>query len=97
MLVKAALLDRPPARSVLVHISCAAGDTSAAATVPELFKPRDAGMLGAKARPLAAKIELLLDLIARRVVYDAADGAAADWSQERVLRVLKKQDHDLGS
>lgn len=65
--------------------------------MPELFKNRDGGMLGAKSRPLVAKLVLLLDLLCRRIVYDPADGAAADWTPDRVVRVLKKQDHDFGN
>ena len=75
-----------------------AGDTSAAVAVPDLFKNREpGGILAPKSRPLVAKLELLLELLARRVVFDASEGAGADWTQERVVRTLKKQDHDLGS
>lgn len=65
--------------------------------MPTLFQNADAGaFLAAHARPLAAKLALLLDLIFRRVVHDPSD-ASGDASADRVLRTLKKQDHDLGS
>lgn len=83
-----------PELCVLLSISVvAAGDTSAASLVPDIFKATDA----AKARPLAAKLEILLDLMFRRICYDPTDPANTEWSTDRVMRVLKKQDKDLGN
>jgi hypothetical protein len=48
-------------------------------------------------RPLVSKLELLVELLFRRVVYDPVDPNNTDWSADRVLRTLKKQDHDMGS
>jgi hypothetical protein len=75
-----------------------AGDSSAASTVPELFKNREpSGFLGTKSRPLVAKLDILLDLLFRRILHDQADVSSSEWTAEKVIRVLKKQDHDLGN
>eukprot|EP00892_Ulva_mutabilis_P009697 jgi/Ulvmu1/709/UM010_0081.1 len=74
-------------------IAKSSGDTSAATFVPDIFKATEA----AKARPLAAKLEILLDLMFRKICYDAADPSNTDWTTDRVTRVLKKQDKDLGN
>lgn len=70
-----------------------AGDTSAASLVPDIFKATEAS----KARPLAAKLEILLDLMFRKICYDPTDPGSTDWSTDRVMKVLKKQDKDLGN
>lgn len=50
-----------------------------------------------KARPLVSKLELLLELLFYRVAYDPVDPNNMEWNPDRVLRTLKKQDHDMGS
>lgn len=70
-----------------------AGDTSAASLVPDIFKASEA----TKARPLAAKLEILLDLMFRKICHDPTDPGNTDWSTDRVMKVLKKQDKDLGN
>lgn len=65
--------------------------------MPTLFQNPDGGaFLASRARPLVAKLDLLLELLFRRIVHDPSD-ASGEWSADRVLRTLKKQDHDLGS
>ena len=44
-----------------------------------------------------AKLDVLLDYMFRKIVYDPTDPGSTDWSSERVLRTLKKQDKDLGN
>jgi hypothetical protein len=61
--------------------------------VPDIFKNTDA----CKNRPLVAKLHMLLDYMFRKICYDPADPTSTDWSSERVLRTLKKQDKDLGN
>lgn len=65
--------------------------------VPDLFR-NDSGV-PTNTRPLAAKLQMLLDLLCRRIVYDAAsgEGLTGDAPMDKATRVLKKQDHDLGS
>ena len=46
-------------------------------------------------RPLYAKLELLLDLIFRRIYYSSSQ-SMQDYSLEAVLRLLKKKDKDMG-
>ena len=66
--------------------------------MPELFKnPEPEGFLGPKPRPLAAKLELFLDLLCRRICFDPSEPGCTEWSAERCLRTLKKQDHDMGN
>lgn len=64
--------------------------------VPEVFKTRDsAGYDTVKHRPLYAKLELLLDLIFRRLFYDPAQ-PELQFNYEGLLRLIKKIDKDLG-
>ena len=64
--------------------------------VPEVFKTRDsAGFASVKHRPLYAKLELLLDLIFRRLFYDPAQ-PELQFNYEGLLRLIKKIDKDLG-
>ncbi|KAK9825957.1 hypothetical protein WJX74_001162 [Apatococcus lobatus] len=46
-------------------------------------------------RPLYAKLELLLDLMFRRLYYNSAQ-STQDYSLDNVLRLLKKKDKDMG-
>jgi hypothetical protein len=64
--------------------------------VPEIFKTRDsAGFSTVKHRPLYAKLELLLDLIFRRLFYDPAQ-PELQFNYEGLLRLIKKIDKDMG-
>ena len=64
--------------------------------VPEVFKTRDsAGFQTIKHRPLYAKLELLLDLIFRRLFYDPGQ-PELQFSYEGLLRLIKKIDKDMG-
>jgi hypothetical protein len=79
------------------QFSCA-GDTTASSTVPTIFQNLEPGsFVVPRERPLVSKLELLVELLFRRVVYDPVDPNNTDWSADRVLRTLKKQDHDMGS
>ena len=72
----------------------AEGGTSAASM--DLFRTRDsAGYATPKSRPLYAKLELLLDLIFRRLFWDPAQ-PEVPFSYDGLLKVLKKLDKDLG-
>ena len=77
----------------LHKVDLGSGDTSAASVVPDIFKATEAG----KARPLAAKLDVLLDLMFRKICYDPSDPSNTEWTTDRVSRVLKKQDKDLGN
>jgi hypothetical protein len=64
--------------------------------MPEIFRPRPSARFGAsKARPLYAKVDLLLDLVFRRLHWDPAQPEVA-FSYEGLLRMVKKIDKDLG-
>ena len=70
------------------------GRTSAASM--DLFRTRDsAGYAAPKSRPLYAKLELLLDLIFRRLFWDPAQ-PEVPFSYDGLLKLLKKLDKDLG-
>jgi hypothetical protein len=59
-------------------------------------RPRaSVGLTSFKTRPLYAKLELMLDLIFRRIHYDPADNSTP-FSHDAVLKMLKKVDKDLG-
>jgi hypothetical protein len=64
--------------------------------LPDIFRPRLSARFGApKPRPLSAKLELLLDLIFRRLYWDPAQPDSA-FSADVLLRMVKKIDKDLG-
>jgi hypothetical protein len=64
--------------------------------LPDIFRPRLSARFGAaKPRPLYAKLELLLDLIFRRLYWDPAQPDSA-YSAEALLRMVKKIDKDMG-
>jgi hypothetical protein len=64
--------------------------------LPEIFRPRLSARFGApKPRPLYAKLDLLLDLIFRRLHWDPAQPEVA-FSYEGLQRMIKKIDKDLG-
>lgn len=66
--------------------------------MPDLFKVQEAGgPWAARSRPLAAKLEVLLDLLFRKIVYDPSQPGSTDWTTDSVLRTLRKQDKDLGN
>lgn len=65
-------------------------------SLPEIFKPRLSARFGApKPRPLYAKVDLLLDLIFRRLHWDPAQ-PEVPFSYEGLQRMIKKIDKDLG-
>ena len=67
-----------------------------AAAQMESFRRRESsGYAAPKARPLHSRIELLLDLIFRRVFWDPAQPEIA-FSYDGLLRMLKKIDKDMG-
>lgn len=50
------------------------------------------------ARPLYMKLEVLLDLMFRRLAYSAGDPSTiADFTVEALLKKIRKQDHELGA
>ncbi|KAK9816567.1 hypothetical protein WJX72_002063 [[Myrmecia] bisecta] len=64
---------------------------------PDIFKARDSARLGAtKSRPLYAKLEVLLELIFRRLSFNPAQ-PNEPYSLDAVIRILKKADKDMGS
>jgi hypothetical protein len=69
---------------------------AAGGSLPEIFRPRLSARFGApKARPLYAKVDLLLDLIFRRLHWDPAQ-PEVPFSYEGLQRMIKKLDKDLG-
>jgi hypothetical protein len=65
-------------------------------SLPEIFRPRPSARFGApKPRPLYPKLELLLDLVFRRLHWDPAQPEVA-FSYEGLQRMIKKIDKDLG-
>ena len=62
----------------------------------DVFRRRESsGFAAPKYRPLHTKLELLLDLIFRRLFWDP-DQPEIAFSLEGVLRLLKKIDKDMG-
>ena len=51
-------------------------------------------MLVPKTRPLHEKIQMLLDYMFRRLDYDASN--PRDFSYARLLKDIKKKDHQMG-
>lgn len=65
-------------------------------SLPEIFKTRLSARFGApKPRPLYAKLDLLLDLIFRRLHWDPAQ-PEVPFSYEGLQRMIKKIDKGLG-
>ena len=64
---------------------------SVLATMPSLPLANDLS----GSRPLYAKLELLLDLIFRRLYHNNTQ-SMQDYSLDAVLRLLKKKDKDMG-
>ena len=61
-----------------------------------IFRPREsAGHSEVKSRHLSDKIEVLLDLIFRRLFFDPAQPEVV-FNHDGLLRLLKKIDKDLG-
>ncbi len=73
----------------------------AASSVPlatryEVFRTREsAGLTGVKVRPLYTKLELLLDLLFRRLFWDPAQPEIA-FSYDGLLKLIKKIDKEMG-
>ena len=62
----------------------------------ELFRTRDsAGYAAPKSRPLYAKLELLLDLVFRRLFWDPSQ-ADVPFNYDALLKLIKKVDKDMG-
>ena len=69
---------------------------AAGGNLPEIFRPRPSARFGApKPRPLYPKVDLLLDLIFRRLHWDPAQ-PEVPFSYEGLQRMIKKIDKDLG-
>lgn len=82
----------PPLALSVAQAAAPAGGGS----LPEIFRPRASARFGApKPRPLYAKVDLLLDLIFRRLHWDPAQPEVA-FSYDGLLRLVKKIDKDLG-
>lgn len=82
----------PPLALPVAQAAAPAGGGS----LPEIFRPRASARFGApKPRPLYAKVDLLLDLIFRRLHWDPAQPEVA-FSYDGLLRMVKKIDKDLG-
>ena len=61
-----------------------------------LFRAREsAGYAAPKSRPLHVKLELLLDLIFRRLFWDPSQPESV-FSHDGLLRMVKKVDKDMG-
>lgn len=61
---------------------------------PEIFRSRPSARFGAqKTRPLHVKLEMLLELIFRRMV--GSDGG--EYSVDNMQRIVKKIDKDMGN
>ncbi len=70
----------------------AAGSSDPSAS---LFKTRS-NAAGADSRPLYATLEVLLDLMFRQLLFDPSM-PSADFSLEACLKLIKKQDKDMGN
>lgn len=76
--------------------AAAAPAVTITSNLPEIFRPRMSARFGApKPRPLYAKLELLLDLIFRRLYWDPEEPDSV-FSYDGLLRMVKKIDKDLG-
>jgi len=76
--------------------STGAEGTNTGGGLPDIFKPRLSARFGApKPRPLYAKLELLLDLIFRRLYWDPAQPDSV-FSHDALCRMVKKIDKELG-
>ncbi|KAL6756926.1 hypothetical protein V8C86DRAFT_2637564 [Haematococcus lacustris] len=62
----------------------------------DIFRPRDsAGFETPKTRPLYVKLEMLLDLLFRRLYVDPSN-PEAPFNYDGLLKLVKKLDKDLG-
>lgn len=62
------------------------------------FAPRlSAQFTAPKTRPLSAKLEVLVDLMARALHYDRGAAKPSAFSYDAVVKALKKADHQLGT
>lgn len=65
--------------------------------MPHIFEPRASVVFSApKTRPLAAKLDMLLDFIVRRIIWDPLVPTNTSYNMDQAIRTLKKQDKDLG-
>jgi hypothetical protein len=84
------------AAAAAAQVPAAAAPAPAFGNVPEIFRARQSARFGApKPRPLYAKLELLLELVFRRLHYDPAQPDSA-FSHEGLLRMVKRIDKELG-
>lgn len=60
--------------------------------LPEILKPRPMDTT----RPLYAGLDVMLNLLFRRLAYDPAQ-PSAHFSYDACLRVMKRQDKEMGS
>lgn len=83
----------PPLSLSTVAAGAAASSNN---NLPEIFRPQASARFGApKGRPLYAKLDLLLDLVFRRLHWDPAQ-PEVPFSYEGLQRMVKKIDKDLG-
>lgn len=76
--------------------TAAAASGGANSSLPEIFRSRPSARFGApKPRPLYAKLDLLLDLVFRRLHWDPAQPEVA-FSYDGLQRMIKKVDKELG-
>jgi hypothetical protein len=74
----------------------AVGPGAASGTLPDIFRPRPSARFGApKPRPLYAKLEMLLELLMRRLFWDPAQPESV-FSVDGLMKIIKKIDKDLG-
>lgn len=72
------------------------GDMVSSSHHADIFKAREsAGFDAPKNRPLYVKLELLLDLIFRRIYYDPTN-PDLPFNYDGLLKLIKKMDKDLG-
>ena len=72
------------------------GGVAGGGAAMDLFKTREsAGYAAPKSRPLYAKLELMIDLIFRRLFWDPAQ-PEIPFSYDGLLKMLKKIDKDMG-
>ena len=69
-----------------------ANSATPADQMPDILKSRPADLT----RPLYAGLDVLLNLMFRRLAYDPAQPNAA-FSSDSCLRAMKRQDKDMGS
>ena len=74
----------------------AAGPMASSGGLPDIFRPRPSARFGApKPRPLYAKLDMLLELLMRRLFWDPTQPESV-FSEDGLIKIIKKIDKDLG-